>query len=65
MKHRCKTCNKLLAIGAFSGCLNIKCPRCRVLNQFSSLTTENAHERQTLEHDTHGQTAETLRSKRL
>lgn len=67
MKHCCKTCNKLLAIGAFTGGLNIKCPRCHVLNSlnlFSSLTTENAHERHissTREHETHGQTAKTLR----
>ncbi len=28
MKHRCKNCNKQLAQGRFSGCINIKCPRC-------------------------------------
>ncbi|HFC8543180.1 TPA: Com family DNA-binding transcriptional regulator [Neisseria weaveri] len=42
MKHRCKNCNKLLAIGI--GRFEIKCPRCHTLNNISSLTTQNAGE---------------------
>lgn len=37
MKHRCKNCNKLLAIG--KGEFEIKCPRCKTVNNFRSLTT--------------------------
>lgn len=42
MKHRCTYCNKLLAVG--TGEFEIKCPRCKAVNKFSSLTTENAAE---------------------
>ncbi|WP_082783615.1 Com family DNA-binding transcriptional regulator [Snodgrassella sp. CFCC 13594] len=42
MKYRCKNCNKLLAIG--TGSLEIKCPRCKSINSFGSLTTQNATE---------------------
>ncbi|SUA36363.1 Mu-like prophage protein Com [Neisseria zoodegmatis] len=47
MKHRCKNCNKLLAIGI--GRFEIKCPRCKTVNSFRSLTTENAPEHPTFE----------------
>lgn len=43
MKLRCRMCNKLLAKGV--GKLEIKCPRCKALNNWS-LTTKNATERQ-------------------
>lgn len=39
---RCSHCHKLLAKG--SGTVQIKCQRCKTVNQFSSLTTENAFE---------------------
>ncbi|HFC6387641.1 TPA: Com family DNA-binding transcriptional regulator [Neisseria bacilliformis] len=42
MKHRCTHCNKLLAVG--TGRFEIKCPRCKAVNRFSSLTTQNAAE---------------------
>ena len=45
MKHRCKNCNKLLAVG--SGRFEIKCPRCKTLNSCRSLTTQNAGEHPT------------------
>ena len=54
MKHRCKNCNKQLAQGIFSGTIAIKCPRCKTINQLD-LSTPNAHERHSLEHETHGQ----------
>ncbi|MDO4226846.1 Com family DNA-binding transcriptional regulator [Neisseria sp.] len=41
MKHRCKNCNKLLAIGI--GNFEIKCPRCKTSNHIRSLTIQNAH----------------------
>lgn len=44
MKLRCRMCNKLLAKGV--GKLEIKCPRCKSINNWS-LTTENAAEHQT------------------
>ncbi|MFV2030818.1 zinc finger domain-containing protein [Neisseria sp. S1] len=34
MKHRCKNCFKLLAVGR--GCFEIKCPRCKSLNHFKT-----------------------------
>lgn len=34
MKLRCKNCSKLLAIG--TGILEIKCTRCKSLNQFNT-----------------------------
>ncbi|SQH50145.1 zinc finger domain-containing protein [Neisseria elongata] len=34
---RCAACSKLLAVG--SGSVQIKCQRCKTVNQFSSLTT--------------------------
>ncbi|HFC6353243.1 TPA: Com family DNA-binding transcriptional regulator, partial [Neisseria elongata] len=37
MQYRCKSCGKLLAVG--SGTVQIKCQRCKTVNQFSSLTT--------------------------
>ena len=42
MQLRCKNtaCNKLLAVG--SGDIQIKCPRCKQINQFKCLSTENA-----------------------
>lgn len=40
MQYRCKSCGKLLAIG--SGTVQIKCQRCKTVNQFSSLTTQSA-----------------------
>nr|WP_081456159.1 Com family DNA-binding transcriptional regulator [Neisseria polysaccharea] len=40
MQYRCKSCGKLLTIG--SGTVQIKCQRCKTVNQFSSLTTRNA-----------------------
>lgn len=39
MKHRCKNCKKLLAIGA--GKFEIRCPRCKAVNTICSLTTRN------------------------
>ena len=39
MQYRCKSCGKLLAIG--SGTVQIKCQRCKTVNQFSSLTTRS------------------------
>lgn len=33
---RCAACSKLLAVG--SGTVQIKCQRCKTVNQFSSLT---------------------------
>ena len=42
MQYRCKNCNKLLAKG--EGQLEIKCPRCKTVNRFGSLTTQNAAE---------------------
>ena len=47
-KNRCKcqNCAKLLAIG--TGSFEIKCPRCKAINHFSSLTTENAAEHPTV-----------------
>ena len=42
MQYRCKNCNKLLAKG--EGELEIKCPRCKAVNQFGSLTNQNACE---------------------
>lgn len=39
MKHRCKNCNKLLAIG--TGKFEIRCPRCKAVNTIYSLTTDN------------------------
>ena len=36
---RCAACSKLLAVG--SGSVQIKCQRCKTLNQFSSLTTRS------------------------
>ena len=53
MKHRCKNCNKLLAIG--TGKFEIRCPRCKAVNQFGSLTTRSACERQTSRSKHHGQ----------
>ena len=47
MKHRCKNCNKLLAIG--TGSFEIKCPRCKTNNHIRSLTTQNATEHPTLQ----------------
>ena len=40
MQYRCKSSGKLLAIG--SGTVQIKCQRCKTVNQFSSLTTRSA-----------------------
>ncbi|WP_301673117.1 Com family DNA-binding transcriptional regulator [Neisseria blantyrii] len=40
MQYRCKNCNKLLAKG--EGELEIKCPRCKAVNQFGFLTTLSA-----------------------
>lgn len=40
MQYRCKSCGKLLAIG--SGTVQIKCQRCKTVNQFGSLTTRSA-----------------------
>ena len=39
MQLRCKNtaCNKLLAVG--SGDIQIKCPRCKQINQFKNLST--------------------------
>ena len=37
---RCVACSKLLAVG--SGTVQIKCQRCKTVNQFSSLTTRSA-----------------------
>lgn len=48
MKHRyknrceCSNCRKLLAVG--TGDFEIKCPRCKTVNRFGSLTTQNAAE---------------------
>lgn len=53
MQYRCKNCNKLLAKG--KGELEIKCPRCKAVNQFGSLTTRSACERQTSRSKHHGQ----------
>ena len=36
---RCAACSKLLAVG--SGSVQIKCQRCKTVNQFSSLTTRS------------------------
>lgn len=60
MQHRCKNCNKQLAQGCFSGSLNIKCPRCKHINLFKYLSTQNAHERH-LESEAHGTINKTLR----
>ena len=40
MQYRCKSCGKLLAVG--NGTVQIKCQRCKTVNQFSSLTTQSA-----------------------
>ena len=42
MQLRCKNtaCNKLLAVG--SGDIQIKCPRCKQINQFKYLSNKNA-----------------------
>ncbi|WP_082890720.1 MULTISPECIES: Com family DNA-binding transcriptional regulator [Eikenella] len=40
MQYRCKNCGKLLAVG--SGTVQIKCQRCKTVNQFSSFTTQSA-----------------------
>lgn len=41
MKNRCTYCNELLAIG--TGEFEIKCPRCKTVNKFGSLTTQNTN----------------------
>ncbi|UOO82754.1 Com family DNA-binding transcriptional regulator [Uruburuella testudinis] len=38
---RCRSCAKLLAVGL--GNFEIKCPRCKAINRFSSLTTNAEH----------------------
>ena len=42
---RCAACSKLLAIG--SGSVQIKCQRCKTVNQFSSLTTRSTQSAET------------------
>ena len=42
---RCAACSKLLAVG--SGTVQIKCQRCKTLNQFSSLTTRSTRSAET------------------
>ena len=42
---RCAACSKLLAVG--SGTVQIKCQRCKTLNQFSSLTTQSTRSAET------------------
>lgn len=61
MKHRCKNCNKQLAQGRFSGCINIKCPRCKVIN-YLEFINQNACVRHSLEYEAHGQITKALRS---
>ena len=45
MQYRCKSCGKLLAVG--SGTVQIKCQRCKTVNQFSSLTTKSTQSAET------------------
>lgn len=52
MQHRCKNCNKLLAVG--TGAFEIKCPRCKTVNHICSLTTQNAAEHPNLEKGQNG-----------
>ena len=47
MQYRCKSCGKLLAVG--SGTVQIKCQRCKTVNQFSSLTTQSTQSTQSAE----------------
>ena len=42
---RCASCSKLLALG--SGTVQIKCQRCKTVNQFSSLTTRSTRSAET------------------
>ena len=42
---RCAACSKLLAVG--SGTVQIKCQRCKTVNQFSSLTTQSTQSAET------------------
>ena len=42
---RCAACSKLLAVG--SGSVQIKCQRCKTVNQFSSLTTRSTQSAET------------------
>ena len=42
---RCASCGKLLAVG--SGTVQIKCQRCKTVNQFSSLTTRSTQSAET------------------
>ncbi|MFC3875560.1 Com family DNA-binding transcriptional regulator [Neisseria musculi] len=52
MKHRCKNCNRLLAVG--TGDFEIKCPRCKTANAIRALTTENAAEHPTFQKGRNG-----------
>ena len=45
---RCAACSKLLAVG--SGTVQIKCQRCKTVNQFSSLTNPEHPECRNCEH---------------
>ena len=45
---RCAACSKLLAVG--SGTVQIKCQRCKTVNQFSSLTNPERPECRNCEH---------------
>ena len=45
MQYRCKSCGKLLAVG--SDTVQIKCQRCKTVNQFSSLTTQSTQSAET------------------
>ena len=42
---RCASCSKLLALG--SGTVQIKCQRCKTVNQFSSLITRSTQSAET------------------
>lgn len=48
----CSNCYKLLAVG--TGDFEIKCPRCKTVSRFRSLTNQNAAEHPNLEKGQYG-----------
>ncbi|WP_082887962.1 Com family DNA-binding transcriptional regulator [Eikenella sp. NML03-A-027] len=64
MQYRCKSCGKLLAVG--SGTVQIKCQRCKTVNQFSFLTTQSTHECPTsARSQPHGKARQNTRQERV